>query len=157
MFRLRGRSGRGKGHATRRAVEGLLSSDAFEEQLMKERARTDRGGGPFTVLALKIDAEPDSEAFIQAAWVLVALLKDRTRLTDTKGWFGDRIGVILPNTTCDKVIHVWPPIQEAFDKRARTESTERVTIPRVSYEVYAYPSDGQANVPHELKRAPRAQ
>lgn len=140
----------------RRSIEGLLAPEVFQEQLSKERARTDRGGGPFSLLALKIEAEPDSEAFLQAAWVLSTLLSQRTRVCDTRGWFGDQVGVILPNTTGDKVAFVWPPIKEAFDKRARTESTERVTLPEVTFEVYAYPSDGPSAALRELGRVPRA-
>lgn len=156
MFRFV-RKGAGRRKTTvRRAIEGLLSPEAFQEQLTKERARTDRGGGPFSLLALKIEAAPDSEAFLQAAWVLSTLLNQRTRICDTKGWFGDSVGVILPNTTSDKVAYVWPPIKEAFDKRARTESTERVTLPKVTFEVYAYPSDGPGTALRELGRDPRA-
>lgn len=155
MFRfVRKGAGRRKVSA-RRSIEGLLSPEAFQEQLTKERARTDRGGGPFSLLALKIEAEPDSERFLQAAWVLATLLNERTRICDTKGWYGDCVGVILPNTASEKVAHVWPPIKEAFDKRARTESTERVTLPKVTFEVYAYPSDGPGAVARELGRGLR--
>ncbi|HNR32951.1 MAG TPA: hypothetical protein PKI11_18810 [Candidatus Hydrogenedentes bacterium] len=132
----------------RRSIEGLWSSEAFEQQLRKERARTDRGAGSFTLLALRIDAPPDSEAFLQAAWVLSALLNQRTRFIDTKGWFGDRIGVIFPNTPSASVVHIWPPIKEAFDQRSHSASAERSPLPTVTFEVYAYPEE-------ELTGAPR--
>lgn len=136
-----------KRRRARQSIEGLLSSEAFEEQLRKERARTDRGGGPLSLLALRIEAPPDSDAFLQAAWVLAALLSKRTRIIDTKGWFGERIGVIFPNTPSANVAYIWPPIKEAFDQRAHSASAERAPLPEVTYEVYAYPGEGLTDAP----------
>lgn len=130
----------------RRAIEGLLAPDLFAEQLAKERARTDRGAGAFSVLVLHVAVPSDSDGYLQAAWVLSALLNQRTRFTDTKGWFGDSIAVIFPHTPADKVAHIWPPIKEAFDQRVRSSSTERLALPEVTYEVLAYPGD-QLDVP----------
>jgi len=138
-----------KRRRTRQSVEGLLSAEAFDEQLRKERARTDRGCGPFSLLALQIEAPPDSEAFLQAAWVLAALLRTRTRIIDIRGWFGDRIGVIFPNTPSANVACIWPPIKEAFDQRAHSASAERAPLPEVTYEVFAYPREGLGDAPSE--------
>ncbi|MFP4501122.1 MAG: hypothetical protein ACLFTT_08995 [Candidatus Hydrogenedentota bacterium] len=123
---------------------GLLPADAFEECLRKERARVDRGGPPFSVLALRIDARPGSKSFLQAVAILAALLNERTRFIDTKGWYGDRIGVILPNTPADRVRHIWPPLKAAFDKRLQSESLEEIQLPEVHSEVYIYPCDDES-------------
>ncbi len=125
-------------------IDGLLAEDAFAECLRKERARVDRGGPGFTVLALEIDAPAGAEGFTQAARVLAALLSERTRFIDTKGWYGACIGVILPNTPPDQVGHIWPPIKQAFEKRLQSESLEEVQLPDVHSEVYAYPCDDES-------------
>ena len=122
-------------------ISGLLSHEAFERELLKERARADRADTFFTVLALRI--EDTGHATPQAVDVLVSVLEERTRITDTRGWFGAHVGVILPCTPADHVASVWYPIQNVFSKRMHSKMAGREPVPKVHYEAYSYPSNGR--------------
>ena len=122
-------------------VDGLLSAPEFAVALAKERARTDRGGAGFSMLALAIGAPVDSPAFQESAWILASLLLERTRLIDTKGWFGVRVAVIFPQTPADRIQHIWTPIKEAFDTRLNSTGLEHLQRPDIRCEVFAYPCE----------------
>lgn len=124
-------------------IDGLLSSPEFALALAKERARVDRGGPGFCMLALEIEAAPESAAFREAAEHLAALLRKRTRLIDTKGWFGERVAVIFPQTAANRVAIIWPPIKEALDRALESGDRVHLAAPAVRCEVYAYPCDGE--------------
>lgn len=129
-------------HAGRLKIDGLLDAAEFDRELLKERARVDRGGAPFTLLAFTIDAPHADETYAQAAWILAAALNERTRLLDTKGWFRSHIGLILPGITDQNVSKVTANISYDFEKR--WEKAHKGTAhPNLHHEVYVYPSDGR--------------
>lgn len=128
-------------------IEGLLSPCAFRHELARERARTDRGAPAFSMLALKIGAEPGSARHDRAARVLASLLRARIRLTDTAGWFDSRVGVIFPNTPGERVPHLWAPLEEAYRQSKQPERADEVPLPDVTYEVYIYPCDDKDKEP----------
>lgn len=124
-------------------IDGLLSTTDFKEVLQKERARTDRGGPGFSMLALAIDAPVDSAPFRETAWILASLLLERTRFIDTKGWYGEQVAVIFPQTPAARIQNIWPPIKEALDKRLESASSEHIRLPEIRCEVFAYPCEGE--------------
>lgn len=134
------------------SIEGLLDADAFERELVKERARVDRGGPPFTLLAIEIRLDPQTEEYAQAAWVLGAVLLERTRIVDTKGWFRRRVGVILPGAKADNITKIWSQIESDFKRRSRVRTTAADEI--LNIEVFVYPSDGKHSVLHEAGAVP---
>jgi len=122
-----------------REIEMLLSPQQFEETLMKERARADRGGQPFALLTFDINLPHDREEYMQAVWFLASLLNARTRITDTKGWFGDRVGLLCPDTPIANVSIICDLIEENFNKHLREEMGSDGDAPQITYQVYAYP------------------
>lgn len=144
---------RGKGKSEDLLIEGLLSFEAFDEQLLKERARSDRSGGAFCLLVIDIPLPRNTAAYQKAAWVLASVLHDRTRIIDTKGWFGERVAVILPNTAPVHIGKIWNNIQEIFAARMGAQTNNGANPPNIAYEVYAYPSDGKSKTLHEVSRS----
>jgi hypothetical protein len=123
-------------------IDGLLSSEAFEEQLVKERARADRSGASLTLLAFSIETPNNGVTKQKALRILASVLVERTRISDTKGWFGDRLGVILPDTSGAQTTSISHPIQETFNKRVHSKLGGRGPLPEVTHEVYVYPGEG---------------
>jgi len=140
---------RGNGARQGAFIEGLLSERSFEEQLLKERARSDRGGGTFCMVVIDIPLPRGSTAHQQAAWVLASALHDRTRIIDTKGWFGDRVAVILPNTAPGHVGKIWNDIRQLFQKRVQPRDADSPLKINLTHEIYVYPSDGAGKALHE--------
>lgn len=130
-------------------IEGLLSERSFEEQLLKERARSDRGGGTFCIVVINIPLPHGSTAHQQAAWVLASALHDRTRIIDTKGWFGDRVAVILPNTAPGHVGKIWNDIDRLFQKRVQARGAGSDLNINLTHEIFVYPSDHAGKSLHE--------
>lgn len=128
--------------------ERLLPSETFDEYLTKERARADRGGNSFVLLTVDVCAARDSEAYEAAVGVVSTLLEERTRVIDIKGWFSQRIGLILPLTTAEQAQIVWTHLEEAY-KRKMTQSGYKDTVPLKS-EIYTYPSDGKHHALSEV-------
>jgi len=78
---------------------------------------------------------------------------ERTRVIDSKGWFGERLGVLMPQTTADQAQIVWSNIEEAFQKRQRSSSgLAGLSLAALKSEIYTYPSDGKH---HGLSEAAR--
>lgn len=134
-------------------IEGLLSPEAFDEQLLKERARSDRSASVFCLLVVDIVLPRNSPPYQKAAWMLASVLHDRTRIIDTKGWFGERVAVILPNTAPVHVGKIWNNIQEVFAARMAVQKNDGAASPEITYEVYTYPSDGKSKDMHEVSRS----
>lgn len=144
---------RGKSTSEAFLIEGLLSPEAFDEHLLKERARSDRNGSVFCLLTVDIPLPRNTAAYQKAAWVLASVLHDRTRIIDTKGWFGDRVAVILPNTAPVHIGKIWNNIQEIFAARMGAQTNHGANPPDIAYEVYTYPSDGKSKTLHEVSRS----
>jgi hypothetical protein len=145
VFRFLRRMAGGSPQKDWRTVDGLLPGPEFALALAKERARVDRGGPGFCMLALAIDLAPENVDYQNAVCILSALLQERTRLIDTKGWFGERVAVIFPQTPAGRVAHIWPPIKEALDQQLDSGGPEPFQLPEVRCEVYAYPCEGESS------------
>lgn len=143
---------RDAGEASTASIEGLLAPAEFEQELVKERCRVDRGGPPFALLAIDLKLDRESEAFAQAAWVLAAVLNERTRVIDSKGWFRGRIGVILPGATSEHIPKICAQFETAFKRRSRARTVPgKEGSAALEYEVFVYPNDGKHSVLHEAQ------
>jgi GGDEF domain-containing protein len=128
-------------------TDGFLSRHDFDEQLLKERARADRAGAFFTLLAFDVETPPGVNGKAEAMEILASILAKRARLTDTKGWFGDRLAIILPNTLTENADRVARPVQEQFKKIVVSDPLQAPTAPKIAYQTYAYPKNGIEDVP----------
>lgn len=129
------------------SIEGLLDYQAFQKELVKERCRVDRGGSPFVLLAIGINSPRTTPEFAQAAWVLSAVLTERTRIIDSKGWFGDRIGVILPGANAEHLPKICAQFEAQFKRRTHPRGT--AAPPALEFEIFVYPNDGKHSALHE--------
>ena len=89
---------RAGGKRDRSLAENSLihSTQEFEAVLRYERARVDRSGGYFSLVAVELDRYAANEGELKR---LLQALRDRIRETDQVGWLDDRTaGVMLPGT-----------------------------------------------------------
>jgi len=129
-----------EGEADFGAPEGFLKAAQFAEQLLIERARADRAGAKFSMLALHIGAPKVSSEYPVAERVLAHVLNKVSRVIDTKGVYRDGLALIMPYTPSDKATVVWTKIQDSYQRRIGAEMGSGQTAPEIQCEVYAYPS-----------------
>jgi lipopolysaccharide/colanic/teichoic acid biosynthesis glycosyltransferase len=108
----------------------LLSVRQFRHVLNRERARSDRSGDRFCLLAFSSRV---SEAWPELRAQLCAVLQRRLRSTDELGWLDSgRIGAVLPGT----------PPRGAW-KLAEDVCQALESLPKPLCQVYCYPSDSE--------------
>lgn len=127
--------------AERARAAGLLSNEAFEEQLTLERARTDRSGQPFALIVFSIASVDSDEEQKRAEHALASTLIERTRLSDVKGYYGHQIAAILPYTTKEGAARVLDPIETLFRKKLAAEGFDSLPAPKLTFAIYEYPDD----------------
>ncbi len=111
----------------RRHIAGVASTSEFDRAFQLERARTDRGGRPFSlVVFLPATERPDDPL------PLVRVLRNRTRSTDIIGRLDrDRTGVLLPETPS---AGAWTFAEDVLAALARSQLA-------FDCEVFTYPAD----------------
>jgi len=120
-------------------LESLLSIAAFRRILDRERARTDRSGLPFSLVAF---TPRNLETRHATLMHLAKYLRRRLRCTDDVGWLdAERIGAVLPGTPASGA---W----KVADDTCRSFSEE---CPPPVCEVYTYPTDRAENLPVALQ------
>jgi lipopolysaccharide/colanic/teichoic acid biosynthesis glycosyltransferase len=108
----------------------LLSVRQFRQVLTRERARTDRSGDRFCLLAFT-SRDPATSPNLHLQ--LSSILRRRLRSTDEAGWLDrSRIGVMLPGT----------PPRGAW-KLAEDVCVALESVPRPLCQVYCYPSESE--------------
>ena len=111
-----------------RSFRDMYSVAQFDRVLRRERARTDRNGDPFAMIAFtpREDHEPQ-----QTLVRLAKTLKRRLRFTDEIGWLeSGKIGAVLPSTPADGAWKVADDVCLAFPPHCHPPHCE----------VYVYPS-----------------
>ena len=116
------------GLGRRPPIRGLHSAEQLRRILGRERARADRTGDVFSLIAFWADDRSRGPAALAE---LAEILKRRLRSTDELGWLDTRrLGAVLPSTpavgagkVAEEIRSVYPP------DRARP-----------SYQVYCYPA-----------------
>lgn len=124
---------------TAAAAQQLLEQEAFARELARERARSDRYGSTFCLMAISIDVPRDSEEYREMLALLVGVLQDRLRICDTAGWFDNRIGVIFPHTPSAHVGAIWQAIQDELRKELYNRGEKFALLPPLKSEFFAYP------------------
>ena len=111
-----------------KALQKVHSVERFRDILERERARADRNGHQFSVVAFNID---DPEADSTNAKQLASVLLKRKRFTDELGWFDShRMATLLPETTASGA------------KSLAEDVCQILTTPTSppKYTIYTYPS-----------------
>lgn len=132
---------RGDIAARTQEIEGLLPADAFEEQLVLERARADRAGYSFVLVVFSFDYAPLPRDSALATRLLASVLFQRTRISDTKGWYKDHIAVIFPYTSRRDAPHVLQPIEEMFRQKVLESTPAAIPMLSLRYTLSEYPDD----------------
>ena len=128
ISKLVGGIGRRLGSSRAVHLEGLNSPDEFQDILARERARADRAGNKFSLVAFTF---PERDAGAQSTAGLMRVLAGRLRTTDETGWLeGGRIGVLLPNTPAVGAKKVARDVVSSFPRPGAAPS----------WRVYSYPS-----------------
>jgi lipopolysaccharide/colanic/teichoic acid biosynthesis glycosyltransferase len=112
----------------------ILSEDAFRQILERERARTDRYGGVFSLLVFGIGNQNGN---LPKKKSIAEIIINRIRPTDDVGWFEKyTLGVALPGTAHEGAIKLADDICQKILARKQT-------VP--SFEVYTYPNERLKN------------
>ena len=127
-------------------IPGLLDSDSFHNELVKEKLRADRSLMPFTLLLFNVrNSGIHENAREEMLEILGKIIRDSSRGSDTKGWYcnGDklqlRLGLILNCTSIessDRIIHA---IREGFQDKVSRKYNDRKGA-GISCELYTYPN-----------------
>jgi hypothetical protein len=125
---------------------GLLPLSYFQDSLIKERARADRSSTTFSLVVFTAEGKGSEGAVGRLFDALAESLAYRTRICDSKGWYNNGIGLILPNTPPELVPDIVFPVLERVRERTLSEEDQTTEIPRLRYDFYAYPSKNQARM-----------
>lgn len=105
----------------------LLTSDAFQHLLLRERMRTDRTGSPFCVLAFRLVSADGRHHQIDR---LAGLLSGWLRFTDQCGFLGDdAVAAFLPDTPAEGGLKVLADLRREYEGQG----------PTLECDVFAYP------------------
>lgn len=122
-------------------LSSLLDHESFEQALLKERSRVNRRSSSFTLLIMDISIERDEELYPDSLRILTDVLNERTRIEDSKGLFGEHIGLILTEMASTAATEVSAKIQAEFERRIRDTYSDGRKVPKLSLHVYGYPGD----------------
>lgn len=129
--------------AQKSALEGLLDEKEFAGLLERERARADRSGEQFALLAFWSGGLKNGRAVLAE---VAAILDRRLRSTDEAGWLDRRrIGAMLPSTPSEGARIL------ADDVLARLPEG----VPRPSCQIFCYPC-GPSNGERRTRKAEAA-
>lgn len=130
-------------HRGEAALRSLHSDVEFRRLLARERARSDRTGERFALLAFEArEADSQRSTFRRLAMVL----RDRLRITDDAGWLDERrIGALLP---CTPAEGAWKVADDVCLRFPLDELPPLCTV-------YLYPHD--ASTPTDSPAVPLAE
>ena len=115
------------------ALSSIQPHERFHDILERERARSDRKEGQFSVVVFHVGNSGTDSAQVQH---LADILTNRIRSTDEAGWFdAHRIGVLLPETS---VVGAWRLADDICQAIAAKTSPPECTV-------YTYPSKWFSN------------
>jgi lipopolysaccharide/colanic/teichoic acid biosynthesis glycosyltransferase len=114
----------------RKSEKRIFSEKAFQQNLERERARSDRYGGMFSMLIFEMKSSNGKQPKLRT---LVEIVLNRVRPTDEVGWFETTsLGVLLPSTTREGALKLADDICQMI--LAQNQHTP-------NFEVYTYPSE----------------
>lgn len=107
------------------AVEGFCSQNEFHAILAREKARADRNGHGFSLVAFEVSGKEDISK-------LVKHLQNILRISDEIGWFANNtLGILLYNTSA---VGAWQ-----FVNKNKIKTDDIFSLYNCS--VYSYPND----------------
>ena len=107
------------------SVTGICSQEEFHAILIREKARADRNGHGFSLVAFELSEFEDTSN-------LVAQVKQRIRTTDEIGWFDHHtLGVFLYNTPA---MGAWQFVNNSSGNKDDLFSTYKCNV-------YSYPNE----------------
>jgi hypothetical protein len=115
----------------------FLSESAFEAQLRRERARSERAMSTFVLMHFTVEAPMAPLRKRRAVQALAAAVVKRTREVDITGEYRNGIGLILPYTSEDSVEVIWNDIQEMYAKEFVLNAGEGLPVPTLHCDVVA--------------------
>jgi hypothetical protein len=75
------------------SMAGIFSQEEFHSILIREKARADRNGHGFSLVAIEVDQQADIDFFVKN-------FQKKIRKSDEIGWFDyNTLGILLYNTT----------------------------------------------------------
>jgi len=111
--------------AVENSIVEICSQEEFHDILVREKARADRNGHGFSLVAFETQEFEDISSF-------VAQIKQRIRTTDEIGWFDHKtLGVFLYNT----------PALGAWQFVNNNSEIKEDKLPTCKYSVYSYPNE----------------
>lgn len=114
----------------KRIRQSILSEEVFQRILDRERGRSDRNGGFFSLLDVTLSDTPADPGILS----LLHVLKDRMRTTDAIGWLENgHVGVIMPDTTLEGAARL---IEDVKSQLAADSAI-------LDFTIYRYPETGQ--------------
>ena len=106
-------------------VDEICSQEEFHSILVREKARADRNGHGFSLVAVDVSSYADIASIAEE-------LRQRIRTTDEIGWFDQNtLGVFLYNTAA---LGAWQ-----FVNNSRKKANDAFPISKCS--VYSYPNE----------------
>lgn len=156
LKRIRGaiNPGRAHGNGHPGVDPCILDWPSFRRELHRHRALVDRAGGRY-VLVVFTAPSCDTHNGAASSAMLSDVIRERARLTDVVGTFdeaGDRIGVVLPETTATGAAMFIRSVDELL--RSRLNGQWRADAP-LTCEVTHYPDNGRPEQPAETAIEPR--
>ncbi len=93
------------------------------------------------MVAFSVESAENEVDQARAERALCAVLSERTRICDTKGWLGKRLAVILPYTTVAGARGLVQTLDTLFHEQYEESSQTRTTGASLSCSIYEYPAD----------------
>jgi lipopolysaccharide/colanic/teichoic acid biosynthesis glycosyltransferase len=123
-----------------RGADRILSKEVFRRILERERARSDRYGGGFSLTVFDV-ADPDKPMINEH--YISEIISKRLRPTDEVGWFEKaKVGIVLPNTT---------PLGA---RKLSEDICQKIAVKRRPpyFKIYTYPPEGMSGLSKDLER-----
>jgi len=107
------------------SIAGFYSQDEFQAILTREKARADRNGHGFSLVAIEVSRKEDASS-------LVKYFQNKIRSSDEIGWFDhNTLGILLYNTSANGA---WQ-----FVNKNRKRQDDFFSM--YKYSVYSYPNE----------------
>lgn len=142
LERLLGRGRHGAGENPKQPLAGFVGAETFEHLLLKEKARADRAGSAFAVVVFETARWTAQAGGADALQILGDVMVERVRLSDTLGWFGKNLGVLVPDADGDGAEAIARDVRGLFQDQRSSLNGHSVSFAELQYITYLY--DGSA-------------
>lgn len=123
----------------------LRDEKSFLLELLRERVRAERYGTEYVILQLS--AKPGGDMY--SLYVLCQAAAARCRTSDTVGFHGDGVGLLLPETAKEDVCGIVASIEQTFHERLRRTLGYQSELPEIECKVYYSSFDSGRHSEHK--------